>query len=426
MNTNVHYVTNLEESVWKHKALTWANQFPFVCFLDGNGYSSFPNGCFRKVLAVASKNIQLSENQIFNQLEQKPSDAWWFGYLSYDLKNELFELVSNGKNFLDFPLASFFQAEIVLEWDALGQVRILGENADSIYEQILATKPIELGQIEQPLITDYQTKADYISTIEAIQNGIREGHVYELNYCLQFACSSAISGLKSYLKLMEFSPAPFSGWFKAGALEIVSGSPERYLKKAGNRLISQPIKGTAPRKSDPKEDETEKRNLLNSPKERAENLMIVDLVRNDLSRISVPGTTTVSELFGIYSFPQVHQMISTVESELRPNLTWLDAIRSSFPMGSMTGAPKLEVMKWIDRLETHQRGAFSGALGYISPDNDFDFNVLIRSLFINHERNKSGFSVGSAITIDSEPQAEWEECQVKAKAIFKLLGAAVN
>jgi para-aminobenzoate synthetase component 1 len=216
---------------------------------------------------------------------------------------------------------------------------------------------------------------------------------------------------------------PFSGWFKGNQFEIASASPERYLKKEGSSLVSQPIKGTIRRGANPEEDERLKHQLRNSEKERAENMMIVDLVRNDLAKVSVTGSTTVEEMFGIYPFPKVFQMISTVTSVLKPDLTMLDPILSSFPMGSMTGAPKIEVMKQIANLEPFKRGAFSGALGYFGPEETFDFNVLIRSLFINHQIKQSGFAVGSAITIDSVGQEEWEECKLKAAALLALCGS---
>jgi para-aminobenzoate synthetase component 1 len=253
-----------------------------------------------------------------------------------------------------------------------------------------------------------------------VQNQIREGNVYELNLCQFFTADAAPDGRSFYQRLNGKSPMPFSGWLKAGALEIASASPERYLKKTGRQLVSQPIKGTRPRGSSEAEDLELKNDLATSEKERAENMMIVDLVRNDLARVSETGSTGVPEIFGIYGFPTVFQMISTVTSTLQEGLDACDALDSSFPMGSMTGAPKSEVLQWIQTLEPFRRGGFSGALGFFGPEGDFDFNVLIRSLFINHTENKCGFAVGSAITIDSVPEQEWDECRTKAASILEI------
>ncbi|MDZ7605528.1 MAG: anthranilate synthase component I family protein [Cyclobacteriaceae bacterium] len=215
---------------------------------------------------------------------------------------------------------------------------------------------------------------------------------------------------------------PFSAFMKTPECFLMSASPERFLKKSGNYLISQPIKGTIRRSKDAKQDEALRLALANSEKDKAENLMIVDLVRNDLAKSSVPGSVVVDELFGIYSFEQVHQMISTVRSTIKPALTITDLIKNAFPMGSMTGAPKIRVMEEIDLLEDTARGLYSGAVGYISPTGDFDFNVVIRSVIYSQQSGKLSFHVGSAITVDSDPEIEYAECLLKAEAILKALG----
>lgn len=399
--------------------LSWANSFPFACFLDGNGYSRYPHGPFPFVLAVGSSKAEVKSDSIFDALNRKSAD-WWFGYLGYDLKNEIAGLGSQPPDRWNFPASSFFKADVLVEWKE-DYLNLSAAEPESVWEQIEA-QSIQAFPTRQTIeIRDFQSKENYCRVVEQIQEGIRQGDVYEVNYCRFFECGDSVNGLEAFLGLRKISPSPFSGWYKTPELEIASASPERFLKKSGCHLISQPIKGTAPRRHDPIADQAEIQALLHSEKERAENLMIVDLVRNDLARVSVPGSTQVSELFGIYSFPQVHQMTSTIESVLRPGTELSAVFHSTFPMGSMTGAPKLEVMKWIDRLETQQRGAFSGALGCISPENDFDFNVLIRSLFINHRLNITGFAVGSAITIDSVAEQEWDECENKAAAIRKWL-----
>jgi para-aminobenzoate synthetase component 1 len=217
---------------------------------------------------------------------------------------------------------------------------------------------------------------------------------------------------------------PFSGWMMANEVELACVSPERFLRKKERELLTQPIKGTAPRGKNPEEDAENKKRLVNSEKERAENMMIVDLMRNDLARISETGSVEVPEIFGIYSFPGVHQMISTVRSKLLADVDFGDIYKATFPMGSMTGAPKQEVMYWIRQLEPVRRGGYSGCLGYWDGSGDSDTNVLIRTLFIHHGLKRCGLAVGSAITIDSDPEQEWEECGTKAGGILSLFGSS--
>jgi len=246
--------------------------------------------------------------------------------------------------------------------------------------------------------------------------------LYEANFCIEFYGENAnIDPLEKFRKLNDISQPPFAVFFKNNKHFLLCASPERYLKKEGNLIVSQPIKGTAKRFPDPIEDEKSKTELASDPKERAENIMITDLVRNDLSHTAQKGSVQVAELCGIYSFMQVHQMISTVTSKLDPQYGVIDVLKTSFPMGSMTGAPKISAMKIIDLLEESKRGLYSGALGYFTPDGDFDFNVVIRSILYNQEKQYVSFSVGSAITSLSVPEKEYEECLLKAKAMREVL-----
>ena len=204
---------------------------------------------------------------------------------------------------------------------------------------------------------------------------------------------------------------------------MLCASPERYLRKEANKVISQPIKGTAKRFSDETLDNNSKIALEQNPKERAENIMIVDLVRNDLSHTAIKGSVAVEELCGIYTFEQVHQMISTVVSTVENSVSPVEILRTTFPMGSMTGAPKISAMNIIEELEETKRGLYSGAVGYFTPENDFDFNVVIRSILYNAREKYLSFSVGSAITSQSIPEQEYEECLLKAKAMFEVLSS---
>ena len=198
-------------------------------------------------------------------------------------------------------------------------------------------------------------------------------------------------------------------------------SPERFLKKIKNTILSQPIKGTSKRGNNIKEDEEEKKALQLNEKERSENTMIVDLVRNDLSKICTEGSVMVKEYLKIYSFPQVHQMISTISGNLRENISFSEILSATFPMGSMTGAPKKRVMELIEQYEKTKRGLFSGTVGYINPGGDFDFNVVIRSILYNEENNYLSIQAGSAITFKSDPHKEYEECNIKIEAMRQAL-----
>ena len=266
------------------------------------------------------------------------------------------------------------------------------------------------------------SKENYLEKVSKILEHIHQGDIYEANFCMEFFAENAtINPLEKFIKLNEISQPPFAVFFKNNKHFLLSATPERYLRKEGDPIISQPIKGTAKRFLDPIEDEKSKNQLVLDPKERSENIMITDLVRNDLSRTAQKGSVEVTELCAIYSFMQVHQMISTVISKLDPQYTAVDAIKTTFPMGSMTGAPKISAMKIIEELEETKRGLYSGAVGYFTPNGDFDFNVVIRSILYNQEKKYVSFSVGSAITAQSIPEKEYEECLLKAKAMREVL-----
>lgn len=402
-----------------------ASQYRFACFLDGHTYTQYPGGPFRRLLAMGNQEVK-SPSDWKSLLNSKNPEVWWFGYLGYDLSR------ADGKSetkdlrpvFQDFPEILLFEAEVVLEITDVGEVLKHFGPADTT-DIILAQDfyPEKLPQTDLTF-SSWKSREEYLDDIRIVQDQIREGNVYELNLCQFFTADRAPDGASIFLQLNQDFPMPFGGWVKGDGFEIASNSPERYLRREGNQLFSQPIKGTARRGQSEKEDEEIREQLFHSEKERAENMMIVDLVRNDLARVSKTSSTKVDEMFGIYPFPTVFQMISSIRSELKDGLDSSDAIWSTFPMGSMTGAPKGEVMDWIQKLEPFRRGAYSGALGYFGPGDQFDFNVLIRSLFINHRDQTCGFAVGSAITIDSVAEDEWDECKMKARTILQTCGSS--
>jgi para-aminobenzoate synthetase component I len=322
---------------------------------------------------------------------------------------------------LAFRTFFFFEPKIVIRL-AENKMEIGAENeveARKVFSEIMDTG-YQLPD-ENPYLQIRQrvSKKEYTDTIEQLKKHILRGDCYEINYCMEFFAENAVvDPLLIYQKLSRSSPNPFSALYKLEDKWLICASPERFLKKEGNKILSQPIKGTSSRfLKDDKKDEKSKEELFASEKDRSENVMVVDLVRNDLARVCKEGTVKVDELFGIYSFPQVHQMISTVSGELKDKVTFTEIIKATFPMGSMTGAPKRRVMELIDQYERSGRGIFSGAVGYITPENDFDFNVVIRSIMYNASEKYLSFMAGSGITFYSDAEKEYEECLLKAEAM---------
>jgi para-aminobenzoate synthetase component 1 len=293
-----------------------------------------------------------------------------------------------------------------------------------VFDAIIAQEPYaRILKEETPFIQNRIPKEEYLSIIRSLQRHILRGDCYEINFCQEFyAEQTHIDPVWIYRKLAEVSPNPFSALYRINDKWLICASPERFLMKKGNTVLSQPIKGTSKRViNNTAEDKKSREKLFHSKKDRSENVMVVDLVRNDLSRICEEGTVKVDELYGIYSFPQVHQMISTISGELRRNVSFTEMIRATFPMGSMTGAPKKRVMELAEQYERTRRGIFSGALGYLSPAGDFDLNVVIRSIMYNASSGYLSFQAGSGITFYSDPEKEWEECLLKAEAIRNVL-----
>ena len=413
-------------NIFKIQMLNWANRFNIFCLLDNSHYD-FSKPAFECLLAAGCKaNLEIKAGKAFDSLRGFYNDnknEWLFGHFGYDLKNETEKLSSNHIDKIGFSDLHFFVPEVVLELNNT-EVRIYCDaGANEIFEQISESKTvIEKSENHQFNIQHRIAKDDYYEIIEKLRQHILRGDCYELNFCQEFFIENAeINPLYIYNRLVQLSPNPFSVLYKLNTRWCLCASPERYLKKEGNRIFSQPIKGTARRNFESAEaDENAKQYLLQSSKEKSENVMVVDLVRNDLSRISKPGSVQVDELFGLYSFPQVHQMISTVSGELDDWLDWIDCIEATFPMGSMTGAPKKKVMELIEQYEQTKRGLFSGAIGYLKPDGNFDFNVVIRSILYNETSKYLSFETGGGITYNSEPESEYQESLLKAEAMMKI------
>lgn len=406
---------------FKLKALQWATQFDVCCLLDSNQYTDQFSEYDFVIAADAAESFTANHVDTFNALKEfyQQHKNWLFGFLNYDLKNELENLSSSNIDYLNFPLAYFFIPKYLIACKN-GEVEILigPENLLNSIDgfNYVAQSNTKLN-IQQRI-----AEKEYLLKIEAIKRNILRGDIYEMNFCQEFFAEQAtIDPVFIYNELKGISPTPFAGFFKHNHQYILSASPERYLCKRDRKIISQPIKGTAKRSLDELEDIKIKTALRNDLKEQSENVMIVDLVRNDLTKSAKKGSVKVDELFGIYSFPQVHQMISTISCELDENVHFIDAIKNAFPMGSMTGAPKLKAMELIENYEVTKRGMYSGSFGYINPNGDFDFNVVIRSILYNKASKYLSFQVGGAITYQSEAQKEYDECLLKASAILKVL-----
>ncbi|GAA4230784.1 anthranilate synthase component I family protein [Postechiella marina] len=423
----IHTVENTEN--FKSQLLIWAQQFDDVVWLDSNNYQH-NHFNYDAVLAVdAFTSIQTDYFDAFGKLKeyQTLTQDWIFGYLTYDLKNDVEALKSKNDDGLEFPDLYFFQPKkLFLIKGNQVEIQYLNGVDDEAENDLIAIKKAYYDRCFSGC-NDIKIKLKihkdaYFEKVSHVLAHINRGDIYEANFCQEFyAENTAINPLDTYLKLNDISKPPFATFLKSQDKYVMSASPERYIVKTGTKIVSQPIKGTAKRSLNIHEDEQLKTALFNDQKERSENIMIVDLVRNDLSKTALKGSVKVEELCKIYTFNQVHQMISTVTSLVDNNTHPVDIIKSTFPMGSMTGAPKISAMNIIEDLEETKRGLYSGSVGYFSPKGDFDFNVVIRSILYNETKKYVSYSVGGAITAKSDPLKEYEECLVKAKAMRTVL-----
>ncbi len=416
---------------FQKQALLWADGFDVCAYLDSNSYAEDKYSKFDCLLAVKPRtSIVCKAGNAFQKLEnwQNSHQDWSFGFFGYDLKNEVEKLTSENPDGIGLPDLFFFQPETVLTIKGVELTIHSYADPKVIWEDILATeKAPNIVTTESIQLNKRFKKEEFLETIETVRQHIARGDVYEMNLCQElYAEGVDIDTLSTFDKLNSLSKAPFASYFKWYGKYLLSASPERFLKKVGNKLISQPIKGTIKRGKTQEEDEKLRHQLQNDIKERAENVMIVDLVRNDLARSCKPGSVQVKELFGIYGFETVNQMTSTVEGELRDDVNGISALKAAFPMGSMTGAPKVMAMELIEGYERTKRGLYSGSVGYIEPNGDFDFNVIIRSLLYDTKSKYLSLQVGGAITFDSVPEKEYEECLLKASGLTIALGYSLT
>lgn len=403
-------------------------EFGQVACLNSNGLGG------KNLLALGVMHeltVGFDEDSPFSKLQEFRTTFpdWAFGYLTYELKDSLENLRSDNPDLIHWPLLHFFVPEFVLEWNegkgvlhfpsnlfSAARLEHLKSILTSFESKCFTTGPL-------PDFNEVVSKQEYLITAARIMQHIQLGDVYEMNYCIPFEANvSQLDTVALYQALNGLTRAPFSVFYQSEEHALISGSPERFLSKTGNVLIAQPIKGTM-RRGLGSDDALLKEQLRNDPKERAENIMITDLMRNDLSRVAATSSVKVTELCEVYTFNTVHQMISTIQAELDDSKTSVDALRAAFPPGSMTGAPKIRAMELAEEFEARKRGMYSGCFGYFTPSDDFDFNVIIRSFLYNRANGNLSFHVGGAITSQSNPLSEYEECMLKAEALLKATKA---
>ena len=417
---------------FKHNLLSWAQQFETVLWLDSNNYHQ-KYSTFDGVMAVDDfTSIRTDHYNAFDKLKEYQSITkdYIFGYITYDVKNDVEHLSSSNFDGLNFADLYFFQPKklIFIKGNSIAfhYLKMVDDEIKDDFEKIRKFKSLKNQVPKSDLKIKLRIhKDEYYAKASRFLEHIKEGNIYEANFCQEFYAEDAtIHPIEVYKHLNQISEPPFASFLKLDDKYALCASPERYLKKEGLHIISQPIKGTAKRLVSELDDAKLASDLMRNEKERAENVMIVDLVRNDLSKTAKKGSVKVEELCKVYSFKQVHQLISTVVSEIEETTHAVDVLKDSFPMGSMTGAPKISAMKIIEDLEETKRGLYSGTVGYFTPENDFDFNVIIRSILYNETKKYVSYSVGSAITAKSIVEKEYEECLLKAKAMkYVLLNA---
>ncbi|MDO5608907.1 MAG: anthranilate synthase component I family protein [Capnocytophaga sp.] len=424
----IFYFDDLEQT--KTQVRRWCDaHYDTLVWLDSNSYPD-PYSRYEAVLAFDPEaTLQTQTKGSFDQLKTFVAQTkdWLFGYLTYDLKNDLENLNSRHEDPLQWAELFFFQPRKIIFFKnktlIFNYLISEKETIDQDWETIqkYKHKTVSIAK-KRPEIQPKLSKKEYCRQAERMRQHIFRGDIYEANFCQEFYAENAqINPANVYERLNSISRPPFATYLKKYPNYLISASPERYIRREGTHVISQPIKGTAKRSEDSITDEKIRNSLINNPKERSENIMIVDLVRNDMSRFAQKGSVKVDELCQAYTFRQVHQLISTVTARANEKQEPVELIRATFPMGSMTGAPKIAAMQLIDQLEYSRRGLYSGTVGYFTPEGDFDFNVVIRSILYNEQKKYVSYSVGSAITAQSDIEAEYEECLLKASAMKLVL-----
>jgi len=350
----------------------------------------------------------------------KPDD-WWFGHLAYGFKDRLEALSSRFDDGFGWPLAHWFIPRWVFEWQGdEACLHALPEDLAEGLDLAEAMRKREEDESDGSRVhwTAACDRSSYLSHAETLLHHIQRGDIYEVNYCIAHeAADAAIDPFSMFDSLLARTDAPFAGFYRMGHRFALCCSPERFIAFDGLRMRGEPMKGTRPRGTDPEHDRRLRDELANDPKERSENVMALDVMRNDFSRVAVPGSVRVPELFGVRSHPRVHQLVSVVEAQRAQGFTPFDAVKAAFPPASMTGAPKIRAMQLIDAHEARARGLYSGTMGFFAPDGTADLNVVIRTVLYDSLTGRLSIPTGSALTAKCDPAAEWEECLVKFNSI---------
>lgn len=415
-----------------------ARQEPFVCiFLSGGREDLKGDISLMAGFGIAEEFLDLSD------VPENPIQPV-MGYLGYDYKNQIEpSLTTDCMQLVEFADLKFVSPKVWVAIEKNGEIHGdetllkmrrsenggLEEGEDALALQLRGGSIVDnLDMRHSPQWQSHTTKERYMDNVERIKQHIVEGDFYEMNYCIAFTAKEEMDPYDAFLLLTQKAPAPFSVFLKDGNRYLLCASPERFFGKRGDLVFSQPIKGTRPRvfqansnAVDPLMDDAVVIELEKSEKDRAENIMIVDLVRNDLSKVCEVGSVQVPECCRVYSFSHVHQLISTVEGRLVSKVDLKELIHATFPMGSMTGAPKISVMQHTNQLEEFARGIYSGTVGYIWKRN-MDFNVVIRALQYDSRSHTLAYAVGGAITYDSVAEQEYQECLDKASAMLSIFG----
>lgn len=408
-----------------------ATETPFSCVLLSNGFADvYGEWEFLAGFGVLQETSDLTK---VNPNDGNP----WFGYISYDYKNEIERSLSSCHPAISgFAQLKFVQPKLWLGMDRAGKIH--GSAEGLLFWNQIQSREVKLGaDLEINVGEELQgaavaksavkwsaltSKQSYLEKVAKIQADIVEGEYYEMNHCVAFTAQSEINPYRTFARLNQKAPAPFACFLKDGNQFLLSASPERFSAQKGKTLVSQPIKGTRKRqltKDQATSDAQAVASLKASEKDRAENIMIVDLVRNDLSRVCEAGSVRVPELCEVYTFSHVHQMISTVNGTVKEAVALKDVVHATFPMGSMTGAPKIAVMQATESFENFSRGIYSGSVGYVWNDK-MDLNVVIRSLMYDATTQQLSYAVGGAITIDSVAAEEYQECLDKAATVLSI------
>ncbi len=406
---------------------------PKVCITSKNNRNSIDS--FTESLSIPGDPFSILKeymqpNEIAETDLKLPFLGGAIGYFSYDLGRSIEKIPDLSENDLDLPDLKIGIYSWALIVDHRKKVSVLVGNKNDLRTRREWNDLVSLITDKSPLkkrkkfnvlseVVSNTSEANYASSFAKIKSYISEGDCYQVNLAQRFNASVQGDPWEAYQLLRSINPSPFSAYLNYKDIQILSNSPERFLSVRDRIVETKPIKGTRPRSKNNLEDDALMRELINSKKDQAENVMIVDLLRNDISKNCSLGSVKVPKLFDIESYPNVHHMVSTITGKLRKNRTSIDLLRGSFPGGSITGAPKLRSMEIIEELEPHRRGIYCGSIGYISNDGNMDTNIAIRTIL--HKNKKMYFYAGGGIVYDSDVHAEYQETFDKAAAMMQVL-----